>query len=201
MSQELTQNTIYELAKTFQNEGGSGKTKLSDIDDKETKDMLIWYLKIDQGNTITDIAVLLKCERKTVSESIKRGQRQRAAQLEKEGVNAYTEFIRFKHSIELVQQRALSAGELAVYLSSLKLYRDELRKTGLIPQGPAELSVTVNQNIVNMDALTDEQRRELCELAKAHRRNLSRANQQPGGTEIDRISGEVEALPAESKFN
>ena len=91
MSQKTTQNRIYELAELLEKK----EIEPSEIKDRETRDMLIWYLRVDQGKSITDIAILLECERWTVSEAIKRTTRQRAAQLEKEGIDLYTEFIRF----------------------------------------------------------------------------------------------------------
>jgi len=147
MSQELKQNIIHELAEDIE----QGKAKFQDLE-KETRDIIIWYLRIDKGISISDIAVGLKCERNTVSSAIKRLMRQRAVQLEKEGIDLWTEFIRFKQGIGLVQNRALAQGDLSVYLQSLKAYMDELRKCGFIKEGvkesqPIELNVN-NLNVV-----------------------------------------------------
>ena len=96
MSNKLAQNRIHDLAKLLQTPIEKGGIKPSEIEDKETRDMIMWYLKVDKGNSMTDIAILLECDRRTVSECIKKITKQRAVQLEKEGVNLYTEFIRFR---------------------------------------------------------------------------------------------------------
>jgi len=128
MSQKTTQNRIYELAELLEKK----EIEPSEIKDRETRNMLIWYLRVDQGKSITDIAILLQCERRTVSECIKRITRQRAAQLEKEGIDLYTEFIRFRQGIELIKDRALAKGDLSTYLSALTTYMNELRRCGFI---------------------------------------------------------------------
>ena len=74
MSQKTTQNRINELAELLEKK----EIEPSEIKDRETRDMLIWYLGVDQGKSITDIAILLQCERWTVAESIKRLRKQRA---------------------------------------------------------------------------------------------------------------------------
>ena len=107
MSQKTTQNRINELAELLEKK----EIEPSEIKDRETRDVLIWYLKVDQGKSITDIAILLQSERRTVAESIKRLRKQRALQLEKEGIDLYTEFIRFRQGIELVKNRALAKGD------------------------------------------------------------------------------------------
>ena len=56
MSNKLVQNRIHELAKSLEKK----EIKLSDIEDKETRDMIIWYLRVDKGNSMVDIAILLE---------------------------------------------------------------------------------------------------------------------------------------------
>jgi len=87
MSQKLAQNRIIKLAEALQKEKKDGGIEPSEIEDKETRDMVMWYLHIDKGKGLTDIAVLLQCERRTVAGSVKRIRKQRALQLEKEGID------------------------------------------------------------------------------------------------------------------
>lgn len=151
MSQKTTQNRIYELAELLEKK----EIEPSEIIDRETRDMLIWYIRVDQGKSITDIAILLQCERRTVSEAIKRTTRQRAVQLEKEGIDLYTEFVRFRQGIELVKDRALAKGDLSTYLQSLSLYMNELRKCGFIKDN-SNLPYKFELNIANANMIVGQ---------------------------------------------
>ena len=151
MSQKTTQNRIYELAESLEKK----EIEPSEIKDRETRDMLIWYLRVDQGKSITDIAILLQCERRTVSEAIKRLRNQRAVQLEKEGIDLYTEFIRFKQGIELIKNRALAKGDLSTYLSALNLYMNELRKCGFIKDN-SNLPLKFELNVSNANVIVGQ---------------------------------------------
>lgn len=173
MSQKTTQNRIYELSELLEKK----EIEPSEIKHRETRDMLIWYLRVDQGKSITDIAILLECERRTVSESVKRTTRQRAVQLEKEGIDLYTEFIRFRQGIELIKDRALAKGDLSTYLQSLSLYMNELRKCGFIKDNSSlpykfELNVDnaniiVNQILELFSAIPTERLKEIGERPTA----------------------------------
>ena len=148
MLKEIKQNRIYELdiLDTVKKE-----IEPSEIKDKKTRDMLIQYLRVDQGKSITDIAILLQCERRTVAESIKRLRKQRAVQLEKEGVNLYTEFIRFRQGIELVKKQALAKGDLGNYFSALNMYMNELIRCGFIKNNaniPVKFELNFENNMV-----------------------------------------------------
>ena len=55
MLKEIKQNRIYELVELLEKK----EIEPSEIKDRETRDMLIWYLRVDQGKSITDIAILL----------------------------------------------------------------------------------------------------------------------------------------------
>ena len=151
MSNKLVQNRIHELAKSLEKK----EIKLSDIEDKETRDMIIWYLRVDKGNSMVDIAILLECDRRTVSECIKRITRQRAVQLQKEGIDLYTEFVRFRQGIELVKNRALAKDDLGSYLSALNLYMSELRKCGFIKDN-ANLPLKFELNVENANVIVGE---------------------------------------------
>ena len=147
MRQETKQNRIYELVELL----GKKEIEPSEIKDRETRDMLIWYLRVDQGKSITDIAILVQCERRTVAESIKRLRKQRAVQLEKEGVNLYTEFIRFRQGIELVKKQALAKGDLGYYFSALNMYMNELIRCGFIKNNaniPVKFELNFENNMV-----------------------------------------------------
>ena len=151
MSQKTTQNRINELAELLEKK----EIEPSEIKDRETRDVLIWYLKVDQGKSITDIAILLQSERRTVAESIKRLRKQRALQLEKEGIDLYTEFIRFKQGIELVKDRALAKGDLSTYLSALNMYMNELRRCGFIKDN-ANIPIKFELNVNNAHVIVGQ---------------------------------------------
>ena len=152
MSQKTTQNRIYELAELLEKK----EIVPSEIKDRETRDMLIWYLRVDQGKSITDIAILLQCERRTVSEAIKRTTKQRAVQLEKEGIDLYTEFIKFKKGIELLKDRALAKGDLAIYLKSITTYMQELRKCGFLTAIQTSDQTNIQFNVDNIHLFINE---------------------------------------------
>ena len=150
MSQELKHNIIDETARLII----GGEKEFNDYS-REMKDMLIWYLRYDQANTLGNIAIKLRCERNTVSASIKRSIDQRALQLEREGVNLYTEFVKFQKGIELIKDRALAKDDLGSYISALNLYMNELRRCGFIKDN-AGLPVKFELNINNANVIVGQ---------------------------------------------
>ena len=155
MSQKTKQNRIYESDKLDILDTIKKEIEPSEIKDRETRYMLIWYLRVDQGKSITDIAILLQCERRTVAESIKRLRKQRALQLEKEGIDLYTEFVRFRQGIELIKDRALAKGDLSTYLSALSMYMNELRRCGFI-KANANIPHKFELNVENANVIVGQ---------------------------------------------
>ena len=87
-------------------------------------------LKEIKQNRIYELVELLG--KKEIEPSEIKDKETRDVQLEKEGVNLYTEFIRFRQGIELIKDRTLEKGDLNIYLQSLIAYMNELRKCGFI---------------------------------------------------------------------
>ena len=72
-------------------------------------------------------------------------------QLEKEGIDLYTEFIRFRQGIELVKKQALAKGDLGNYFSALNMYMNELIRCGFIKDNaniPVKFELNFENNMV-----------------------------------------------------